>query len=87
MQGQHQWESSLGLKLSEKIQTDLQAEKKIQADLQAEKKILADLQTEKILADLHFRKELVDKGLQRVKNFSWEKTAQDVLDELLSFNH
>ena len=41
----------------------------------------------KILADLHFRKELVDKGLQRVKNFSWEKTAQDVLDELLSFNH
>jgi len=40
----------------------------------------------KILADLHFRKELVDKGLQRVKNFSWKKTAQDVLDELLSLN-
>ena len=35
-----------------------------------------------VIKDSHLRKELVKKGFERVKEFSWEKTAMQVLSVL-----
>jgi glycosyltransferase involved in cell wall biosynthesis len=40
---------------------------------------------EKIFANGEFEKELVQKGIEHVKNFSWEKSAQKTLDSLLKW--
>jgi glycosyltransferase involved in cell wall biosynthesis len=39
-----------------------------------------------ILADNRLREKLIEKGLQRVKEFNWEKTASKVLEELNQIN-
>jgi glycosyltransferase involved in cell wall biosynthesis len=38
----------------------------------------------KILSDENLRKNMIEKGLQRVENFSWEKTAQKTYKILIS---
>jgi glycosyltransferase involved in cell wall biosynthesis len=38
-----------------------------------------------IITDQHLRSELIQKGLEHVKNFSWEKCAQDTLKVITDF--
>ena len=45
-------------------------------------KVMAVLK--KIIDDENLRNELIQKGLERIKNFSWEKCAQETLEILHS---
>ena len=37
-----------------------------------------------LLSNEHFRREKINKGLERVKNFSWEKCAELTLNHLIT---
>ena len=57
-----------------------------EAALYFDAKNAADLaqEIEKVLTDGELRRDLVAKGLERIKKFSWEKCARETLEYLKS---